>query len=352
MREPVVSRRMGGAGLRRGLRANTFLRASQAGLEAAMQSALDASGLTDVEVRLERSDGHVLVMTNGAPNERSSTASTVKPVACAAILDAVATGDLSLDTKVVDVVPEFDALATGEQRNITLGHLLSFTSGLVVAQSTPCWQSESNWGDFVDCTAGLATINEDTNVPGAVHTYATRQHSLAGIMAVIATGKADWATYLADWFTKTSLFGGATWNQSLIHSADREINVTAAEYLAFFKAVVDETILTPALCRDLYADAIPSNPQRTAAYTWVGEDWHFGRGIWLEERSADWTGSPPATRFATIGNAGQYHFFDTALGVRGYVSPDFEPGGDFTVGFDFIRSIDSLINAWAALGGS
>lgn len=326
--------------------------------ESAIQAALDASALTDVYVRLEReSDGAVFTATKGAPNARYISSSTVKPITCAALEWAVAQGYLTLDSLAIDLVPEYEALATGEQRNVALRHLMSFTSGLTVNRNPPSSGVATDWQSFVDDVAQLASINPTTNVPGALHTYATDQHALASIMAVSAGAFADWAALLTAFIASTGLFPGLTWTNAsgAILGGNVQVNYTAAEYAAFLRAIFAESVLTPTRCQDIYADAIPSNPTRTTSYAWLtgggltGEDWHFGRGIWLEQRHADWVGAEGSTRISTIGVGGQYCYHDTATGVTLVVSVTFPATtAEFVEGFAFARSIDALVAIWGA----
>lgn len=328
-----------------------------------MQTALDdETALDDIYVRLVReSDGHVFTASKGSPNTRYYSSSTVKPIVGAAAAWAVKQGWLTWDSLLVDELSEWAAAATNEQRNIRLQHLVSFTSGITQAISPAQWASPStapDWETFVDNTVTevLAAQATDTNVPGALHTYNTDQHDLAGAMLVRASGKADWATYLADFCAAEGVFPGLVIpNPGGLPSAGYGVNYTAEEYTDFLAAIFGETFLTPALCQDLYADATASNPTRTTVYTWLtdggmtGEDWHFGRGLWLEQRNANWVGAEGSTRISTIGNAGQYCFRDATLGVIGAVSITFPATPDqFIEGLRFIRDIEALITTWSA----
>lgn len=327
-----------------------------------MQAALDAatfSTVNSVSLRLVReSDGKAIVLTKGTPNTRYISSSTVKPITCFALEWAIEQGYLTLDSLAIDLVPEYEALATGEQRNVRLRHLMSFTSGLTASRVPSSSSVATDWQSFVDDVAQLASINPTTNVPGTLHTYATDQHALASIMAVNAGSFADWAALMTAFIADTGLFPGLSWtNQSgAIFGGNVQVNYTAAEYCDFLRAVFNETVLSATRSQDMYADAIPSNPARTTSYQWLvdggmtGEDWHFGRGIWLEQRNADWVGAEGSTRISTIGVAGQYCFHDTAIGVTGAFSPFFPGAGEperFVDGLDFVRSIDALITTWA-----
>lgn len=325
--------------------------------ELAIQQALDDDdALDNVTVLLVReSDGRELTLRKGSPNNRYISSSTVKPVACTAMLWGVDKGWFSIDDKIIDMVPEFEALATSEQRNIEIQHLMSFTSGLF--QSVNPSANSDSWAEFVDNCASLATAASNPDfVPGYQHIYATDQHALMSVAAVNASPYDDWDAYMTAFIADTGVFPGATWTNTagLIFGANVQIRITAKEYADFLRAVFNETILTPALCQDLLADAIPNNPVRTGVHLWLtsggmdGEDWHFGRGIWLEQRNEDWDPNETVTRWSTIGVGGQYAYHDTNTGVTFVLSVTFPDTPDqFIEGLRFARSIDSLAATWS-----
>jgi CubicO group peptidase (beta-lactamase class C family) len=324
--------------------------------ESAIQQALaDDEALDNVYAVLVReSDGHELTVTKGLPNNRYISSSTVKPISGAAMLWGVDKGWYALDDLIIDLVPEYDALATSNQRDVEIQHLMSFTSGLF--QSVNPSANSDTWAEFVDNCASLATASSDPDrVPGYQHIYSTDQHALMSVAMVNASPYSDYEEFFTAFAADTGLFPGVTWSTGSIFGANSTVRITAKEYADFLRAIFNETVLTPALCQDLLADAIPDNPIRTGAYAWLnnggmdGEDWHFGRGIWLEQRNADWDPSEMVTRWGTIGVGGQYAYHDTVTGVTLVVSVTFpDPSSQFIEGLRFARSIDALVATWSA----
>lgn len=325
--------------------------------EEAIQAALDGSDLNDVTVHTVReSDGRATTYTKGSPAVRYVSSSTVKPITCAAVLWGEHKGWLSRESLVVDLVPEFDALATSKQRSIRVEHLLSFTSGLFATVNV---HQAASWQEYVGKCAALATAAGDPSfLPGASHYYNSDQHGLASVCAVNASPYDDWDEYMTAFIADTGLFPGAEWNATSLNvrfGGNVQIEITAPEYAAFLRAVVNETVLTPALCRDLCADAIANNPTRTTSHDWLKdggltpEDWHFGRGFWLEQRNADWVSAEGSTRISSIGVRGQYAYHDIGTGVTCVISITYPTGDDhFTEGLAFARSVDALLATWGA----
>lgn len=334
--------------------------------ETQMQDALDASDLDDVYVRMERNDGTVLTLTKGTPNERYSSQSTVKPIACAVIMWCHDKGYLDIDDPIADYLTEWatDAAAKTNLLDITFAQLMSFISGAHLAPTNPaCADSSAGvWEDYVDCiSSNMASLNDD-EAPPVDMIYATDQHGLASAAAVRAAntaigGISDWGDLVDAFIADTGHFSGLTWGTNPTFNGGKQVNYTAAEYIAFLRAmIVDRDLFSStALCDDMIADATAANSGRTPIYSWftglgyTGEDWHFGRGIWRECRAADYTETPAITRYSTLGNAGSYVYHDTSTGVTLAVSVTFG-SPDYMDGLMFARSIDSLVEAWAGFG--
>lgn len=335
-------------------------------LEGRLQDALEASGMTNTAVLVERRDGRSVYLTVGTPNERYISSSTAKPVVVAAILDQVARRRLSMRTRAVDVLPGFAATATGPERDIELRHLLSFTSGII--NGPLCWQ-ERSWAAYVECVETLPLHNPDRE-PGRF-AYSTQHLDIAGQMAVVAGGYDDWRSLFDEWRGRTGLFPGATWNPAFVAAASVQMNITAMEYMEFLRAVescavLPDTTAGHALCAAMKTDQNTLTCARDATtgacwyernpMTWailrpegtpLHEDWHFGLGLWIECASPDFT-CAHARRVSSVGVAGQYALIDREHRYRLVVTPSF--GSNATMrGALFARAIRPLLEEWAAL---
>lgn len=337
-------------------------------VEGRLRDAVDAENLATIGVLAERDDGRTLWLTRGSiasdPNAyRYISSSTAKPVATTVILDAVARGVLSLDTRVVDVLPGFAANAVGGETRITLGHLLAMRSGLY--DGPLCWQQPDE-ASFRACVDALPLANPDRE-PGPF-AYSTQHLDVAGAMLAQAEGWTDYGAAFEAWRARVGLFAGATFNPSFRRSAGVLINVTAAEYLAYANALLDcsafpATAAGARVCATMQADANAQQPVRNGTTypaqwpdgTQLAEDWHFALGLWLECESADYDCVDTGRR-ATFGAAGQYAAVDREHGYRLVITPATVPGESgygvrpMLRGVLLARRLRSLLEQWAALG--
>lgn len=313
--------------------------------EAQLVSIIENSPLDHFEVRVERDfDGRVFTYTKSdgtvQPGYRYISSSTAKPVAQAAILHQVVEGNLTLETKAADIIPGWSG--SGAQNEITLQHLLEFRSGLA---TSGCWNElHAPFTNYSACVAAMPGNETEVREPGLTHHYSTGHLDVAGEMARIAGGFATWEETFDAFRTSTGLFTGATWNTKFHFAASRQIDITTSEYEEFLEAVQFATILTPSFCAEMLTDQIPHNIGQTTTVQadWVGEEWHWGYGFWLECRSPifDCTYTP---RISTIGAAGQYAYIDRQRGYRFVISTVW----DFTAGFDLAREMEPFLNGWA-----
>lgn len=75
------------------------------------------------------------------PQHRFKIASLSKPITAAAVLSLIARGDLSLDDRLKDLLPQFDYSAGARYQEITLRHLLQHTAG---------WDRSQTFDPFFD----------------------------------------------------------------------------------------------------------------------------------------------------------------------------------------------------------
>jgi CubicO group peptidase (beta-lactamase class C family) len=111
------------------------------------------------------------------------TASLSKPIVAMAVLKLVETGRLSLQDKVADLLPEFDA---APKRPTTIRHLLAHTSGLpdMLPNNRPLRQSQAGLDAFV---RGACAVTLDFP-PGRGVQYQSLGYALLGEIIARVTG--------------------------------------------------------------------------------------------------------------------------------------------------------------------
>ena len=78
----------------------------------------------------------------------------------------------------------------------------------------------------------------------------------------------------------------------------------------------------------------------------LGEDWHYGFGLWHECRSATFN-CVPGTRVSSPGALGSYPFWDRSKGYTGIVVRK-GAFGTLSTGIAIERSVRSSMERWAA----
>ena len=131
------------------------------------------------------------------------------------------------------------------------------------------------------------------------------------------------------------------------------MHVTGADYMDFLTALKGGALLNAASMSQLLTDHTASvriafSPIRDgiAGDPGLGEDWHYGFGLWHECRSAVFN-CVPATRVSMPGNFGSYPFWDRSKGYTGIVARQGAPG-HVTTGIAIERSVRSEVEQWAA----
>lgn len=299
-------------------------------------------------VLLERADGRQLRVEVGAPTEPFITSSTAKPAASILALDLVDRGLLSLDTRVVDVLPGY--IGPGEHDRTTVRDLMRFTAPVTTG---PLCERSADWAAFVACVEALPSDPSNPGTSNTDHRYAGQQLNVLSAVIATAAGLPDYRAAFEEWSTRTGHLLGAGWSPgSSIPSGAISLEVTAAQYVDLLRALRDCTLFTgpqaPRLCAQMQQDQIPHWTSPTRAERTFGEDWHFGFGCWIECREPTFR-CPRPDIVATYGRAGQYGLIDRAHGVIGYVSPTLGPDAE-TNGHRLYRAIEPMVLDWARLG--
>jgi len=322
---------------------------STAQLEADMDAvlALTASEV-DFSYSLERQDGRRYNFNRGGSTLQTSyeSASTSKLVSAVIILRLVEQGYLKLTDRPQDRIGSWPIGGGDSLYNLTLAQLLSFTSGLT---AEPLCLNVGGF-DFETCVTNIANNNAGNGItPGQKFFYASTHLQVAGLMAVKARGVANWQNVFAEFKTQTGLFPTATYD---LPSASNPrlaggMHWSGAEYLAFLKALRDGALLNTASMSELLADhTATATIVYSPAIAGLGEDWHYGFGLWQECQSATYN-CIPGSRVSSPGAYGAYPFWDRSHGYFGIVARQ-GALGTYTNGIAIERAVRPKAEAWAA----
>lgn len=324
---------------------------STATLESQMSATL-STAVTDVDfsLQVERADGRVYSFNRGSstPQTIYESASTSKLVTAVIILRLIDQGYLALTDKPQDRISSWPMASSDPLRNLNLSQLLSFTSGLTTEPL--CLNSGSF--NFEACINNIATTNAANGVvPGTEFYYSSTHLQVAGLMAMKARGVSSWQNIFTEFQTQTGLFPTGAYD---LPSATNPrlaggMHWKGAEYLDFLRALKSGTLLSANMQALLIADhtngkTIGNSPAVSA----LGEQWHYGFGIWQECQSTTYN-CTPGTRLSSPGTYGAYPFWDKQKNYVGMLSRQ----GDlstFKNGAALERTIRTSLDEWAACG--
>ena len=131
------------------------------------------------------------------------------------------------------------------------------------------------------------------------------------------------------------------------------MNVSADDYMDFLKALRSGGLLNAGSMSQLLADhtasvSIGYSPifEGLNGGPGLGEDWHYGFGLWHECQSATFN-CVPGTRVSSPGSYGGYPFWDRGKGYTGIV---IRQGAFNTLikGITIERSVRPNVERWAA----
>lgn len=129
---------------------------------------------------------------------------------------------------------------------------------------------------------------------------------------------------------------------------------TGEEYMAFLKALKDGALLNVSSMNQLVADhnastTIAYSPIALAQPNGLGENWHYGFGLWNEcqvAANAPFT-CTAGTRVSSPGAYGAYPFWDRSKNYFGIVARQ-GTLGTFPNGIAIERAVRSTVEQWAA----
>lgn len=323
---------------------------STAALETQMTTILDSTTTdADFSLQVERADGRQYTYNRGSatPQTIFESGSTSKLVSTIIILRLVDQGFLNLADKPQVHISGWPIAPTDSLYNLNLSQLLSFTSGLNVE---PLCMNAAGF-NFETCTKNIATTNAANGmIPGTEFYYSGTHLQVAGLMAIKARNVTSWQDLFNEFKTQTGLFPTATYDlpSSTNPRLAGGMHWKGVEYLNFLKALKNGTLLSTSSFTQLLADQIGSKTiGNSPAQSNLGEQWHYGFGIWHECQSTGVYNCTPGTRMSSPGTYGAYPFWDRQKNYVGMLS---RQGGlaTFKNGAILERTIRASLEDWAS----
>jgi CubicO group peptidase (beta-lactamase class C family) len=302
-------------------RATASTRASWAPVNAELHSAVTASDTTGLSLRVVYSGRTIYNKafgTDWTTNTFTPVFSTTKMATVTAIMTLVDEKKLKLTTRVVSVLPWFDA-SDPAKAAITLGELLSHTSGLPgVPGDAPCITDPTTTLDAcVHQVAGLSLIG----TPGKVFAYGGNDLQVAALMAQVVSKK-PWTTFFnnalvtpcgLNWSWNSTTNPWAAAGGSTDTSSEMEIlQIQQTDGLCGHRR-----ILSAASVADMQADHQSGTTINYTPYPGVSH----GLGEWrnkVSRHDAAWIISSP-------GAGGTFPWVDLKHGYRAYLSTSANP---------------------------
>jgi CubicO group peptidase (beta-lactamase class C family) len=258
-------------------------------------------------------------------------------------------GHLALSHQPQNYIDAWPSGGTDPLSGITLAQLLSLTSGLMT--DPPCL--EDGGSNIEDCVIEIAQDN-DGNVPGQQFFYASAHLQVAGLMAIEAREVANWQAIFSEFKSQTGLFAASSYDapSSTNPVLAGGMHFTGQDYMDFLKALKGGLLLNASSMGQLLADRTASIPIAFSPIfsgiggPGLGEDWHYGFGLWHECRSATFN-CVAGTRVSSPGALGTYPFWDRSKNYTGIVV---RAGafGTTNTGITIERTVRSKVEAWAA----
>jgi len=333
---------------------------SIAQLESQMDATLSqAVSEEDFSYSVQRQDGRQYTFNRGASTLQTSyeSKSASKLVSAVIILrlveqDALEQDPLTLLSRPQDHIATWPIPSSDPLFGMTLAQLLSFTSGLTI--DPPCLEEPSS--GFEACVISVANANAGNSIaPGQEFFYASAHLQVAGLMAAEARAM-SWQAIVADFKSQTGLFPSSSYNSPSASNPNLAggMHFTGQDYMDFLKALKDGLLLNAASMSELLSDhtalvPIAFSPMFSGigGGPGLGEDWHYGFGLWHECQSATFN-CVAGTRVSSPGALGTYPFWDRSKGYAGIVVLNGVFGADLLTGITIERSVRSTMESWAA----
>jgi CubicO group peptidase (beta-lactamase class C family) len=324
-------------------------------LETSMNTRLaQAASEVDFSFAVDRTDGRRYTFNRGTSTLQTvyQSASASKLVSAVIIMRLVEQNYLTLADRPQDHIAAWPIVSGDALYPMTLTQLMSFTSGLT--EEPPCLNDANS--DLETCVIDIANANAGRNIaPGSAFFYAASHQDVAGLMAVRARGVATWQDVFVEFKTQTGLFSTSTFDiPSLANPRIAGgMHFTGYEYMDFLGALKAGVLLNAASMDQLLTDRTASVPivyspimSGIGGGPGLGEDWHFGFGLFHECRSAKFN-CVAGTRVSSPGAHGSYPFWDRRKGYTGIVVRQ-GAFGTLPTGILIERLVQPTVDQWAA----
>lgn len=313
-----------------------------------------AESEVDFSFAVQRQDGRRYSFNRGSSTLRTSyeSKSASKLVSAVIIVRLAEQGYLALSGRPQQFIGAWPIGGGDPLAAMTLAQLLSFTSGLT---DDPACLNDGG-SDFEGCVLAIASTNAGNgSVPGQEFFYASSHLQVAGLMAVRARGVASWQEIFAEFKAQTGLFPASSFDSPSLSNPNLAggMHFTGDDYMGFLNALKGGLLLNPDSMSELLADRTATIPMAYSPIrsgigggAGLGEDWHYGFGLWHECRSATFN-CVAGARVSSPGALGSYPFWDRSKGYSGIVV---RAGafGTLATGIAIERSVRATAEAWAA----
>lgn len=240
----------------------------------------------ELSLQVGDASGAILTYTRGSitPQSYHRIASASKWMAAAAIMRLVERGELSLQDHPQDYIEWWTSDPEDSRSQITLGHLLSLTSGFGGSPLEVRCVNRAR-SDLDACSRELYDEYFVHEMPGQTYHYGPVHMHVAGLMAQEATGRSWSELFAAEVVAPLGL------DERTVYTVAGEdhpriaggISTTGEAYAEFLRAQLAGEYL-PGQLEVMAVDRTPSG-QVTLAHsplTEAGREWHYGYGLWRE----------------------------------------------------------------------
>jgi len=317
-------------------------------LESSIRSTLNNLNRdTDFTLLIAADDGKRFEHSVGNSSADTSyrSASTSKFVTSAVLLSLVFNDEFFLSDQPQDYIPAWPT--NGNLSDITLAHLLSFTSGL--NEEALCIDLPN--ADPSSCGYSILTNNlSNLKIAGEEFYYSSSHMQIAGLMAINALEANSWQEVFNLFRTRTGLFTNSFYDLPSLTNPRLAggMHWTANDYLDFLKAIYEQTILTPELIIQMTSDQLTDSIiVNSPAIIRINEDWHYGFGNWIECHSDSFNCSQ-VSKVSSPGAYGAYPFIDFTNNYYGILAREGKLG-TFSNGYEAFAMVEDQLKLWAGM---
>ena len=294
-------------------------------------AAIDSSQLDNLTVLVGTQEGIVFSYSKGRSTADTvyELASSSKWLSAAAIMQLVEQDVLSLDDHPQDHIPWWTDDPNDARSQVTLQHLLSFTSGFTGRVFTVNCAGDPNV-TLEEC-AKVMYAEQFEFAPGEAYYYSNTHLHIAAVMAEYATDQ-PFATIFEEQLAQpldlqdTALLHPSVQNPRPAGGGEG----TAKEYAIFLEALLNSEYLTDSFDA-MTNDYVGSETDIVySPLTNQGYEWHYGFGQWRECLSGSWQAQ--CDEEIIVSSAGAYGFYPYLNMNGGYyvIIAHQEPLGLFT----------------------